>query len=82
MSVICARKYEDKIVMAADSIFCHGDMKSTKGDIVKLRSINGMGIGGTGLAQEISLMFRFAGTHLPFSATESGMQDYIVEFSK
>lgn len=82
MSVVCARKYEDKIVMAADSILCYGDMKRTKGDIVKLRSINDMGIGGCGTAQEISLMFRFADTHLPSSATEAGMQDYIVEFSK
>lgn len=82
MSVVCARKYEDKITMAADSILCQGDMKRTKGDVVKLRSINGMGIGGCGMAQEISLMFRFADTHLPSSATEAGMQDFIVEFSK
>ena len=31
MSVVCARKYEDKIIMAADSILCQGDMNAQKG---------------------------------------------------
>lgn len=82
MSVVCARVYEDKIVMAADSIMCRGDLMRTSGDIVKLRTVNGMGIGSVGLAQEINLMYRYADTHLPSSPTEIGVQDFIVEFSK
>lgn len=82
MSVVCARVYGDKVVMAADSIVCRGDMKRTNGNIVKLREVNGMGVGGVGMAQELNLMFRFAETHLPSSPTESGMQDFVVEFSK
>lgn len=46
MSVVCARVYGDKVVMAADSIVCRGDMKRTNGNIVKLREVNGMGVGG------------------------------------
>lgn len=82
MSVVCASVYGDKVVMAADSIVCRGDMKRTNGNIVKLREVNGMGVGGVGTAQELNLMFRFAETHLPSSPTESGMQDFVVEFSK
>ena len=51
MSVVCARVYGDKVVMAADSIVCRGDMKRTNGNIVKLREVNGMGVGGVGTAK-------------------------------
>ena len=54
MSVVCARVYGDKVVMAADSIVCRGDMKRTNGNIVKLREVNGMGVGGAEILERLS----------------------------
>ena len=42
MSVVAARVYKDKIVMAADSIIVRGWSKRTDHDIVKINEINGM----------------------------------------
>ena len=44
--------------------------------------MNGMIIGGCGLAQEMSFMWHYMSTHKPASPTEKGVLDFIIEFSK
>lgn len=75
MSVVAAKVYKDKIVMAADSIVVRGWSKRTDHDIVKINKINDMIVGSTGYAQELSLMWQYMTTHIcypinrrPFSA--------------
>ena len=91
MSVVTARVYEDKIVMAADSIIAYGwtktspvvenDGKKTR-NFSKLIEVNGMLIGGVGSAESIQLMQIFATTHKPKSSNEKDMLDFVVEFNK
>ena len=82
MSVVAARVYKDKIVMAADSIVVRGWSKRTDHDIVKINEINGMIVGSTGYAQELSLMWQYMATHKPATATEKDVLAFVVEFSR
>lgn len=82
MSVIAARVYKDRIVMAADSIMVRGWSKSTTSSFSKLNEVNDMLIGGTGTTQELSLMWNFGATHKPASATEKNILEFIIEFSR
>lgn len=82
MSVVAARVYKDKIVMAADSIVVRGWSKRTDHDIVKINEINGMIVGSTGYAQELSLMWQYMTTHKPATATEKDVLTFVVEFSR
>ena len=81
MSVVAGKIYEDKLVVAADSIVVRGWSKRTD-NFSKLVSINDMIIGGTGSAEEISLLVHFAKTHRPETASERDVLEFIVEFSK
>lgn len=69
MSVVAAKVYNDKIVMAADSILVKGYSKRNT-NFAKIAEINGMILGGTGIAQEISLMWHYMQTHKPASHSE------------
>ena len=80
MSVIAGKVYNDKIIIAADSILVKGWSKRT-GNFAKLLEINDMIIGGTGTAEELSLFFRFAQTHKPESATEKDVLAFATEFA-
>lgn len=80
MSVIAGKVYNDKIVIAADSIIVKGWSKRNSG-FGKLININDMIIGGTGTAEEMSLFFRFAQTHKPETATEKDILTFITEFA-
>lgn len=82
MSVVAAKVYRDKIVMAADSIVVRGWSKRTDHDIVKINEINGMIVGSAGYAQELSLMWQYMTTHKPATATEKDVLTFVVEFSK
>lgn len=82
MSVIAVRVYDNKIKIAADSIVITGYSKRTDTSFAKLFEENGMIIGGCGLAQDNSLMQRFAETHKPLDATEKEVLQFIIEFSK
>lgn len=82
MSVVAAKVYKDKIVMAADSIVVRGWSKRTDHDIVKINKINDMIIGSTGYAQELSLMWQYMTTHKPAAATEKDVLAFVVEFSR
>lgn len=80
MSVVAVKVDEEKIEVAADSI-CIRDWQSMRTDqMCKLMDINQMMIGGVGLAQDNSLMFRFAQTHMPESSTEKDILAFMVEF--
>lgn len=81
MSVVAAKVYTDHIEVAADSIIVQGDMKRS-GFFSKLECINDMIIGACGTAREASLMWQFAKTHKPESATERDVLAYMVEFLK
>lgn len=82
MSVVAAKVYDNRIVMAADSILVKGWSKATNGNFTKINQINGMLVGGTGNAKELSLLWHFMRTHKPDGNTEKEILGYIVEFSK
>lgn len=84
MSVVAVKKYEDKIVVAADNIVVSGwnrnDGKHFKQ--VKMEKINDMIIGFSGCLQEGSLFLSYAATHKPDSSGFKDMLKYAVEFRK
>lgn len=82
MSVITSKIYNDRIVMAADSILVSGWSKRSTNDFAKINQDNGMIIGGCGIAEEISMMWHFMSTHKPSAASEGGVLNFIIEFSK
>ena len=82
MSVVCAKIYNDKIQISADSIRTNGKSKRTDTGSCKLVRANNMIVGSTGSAQEGSLMRHFIKTHRPKEATEKAVLDFMVEFSK
>lgn len=81
MSVVAAKVYPDKIVVAADSIIVKGWSKRNSG-FSKIESINGMIVGGCGTAQESSLLWRYMQTHQPETASVKDVLGFMVEFSK
>lgn len=82
MSVVAARIYSHKIVMAADSIVCKGSSKTTNGDFAKINKDNGMIVGATGECEETSLLWHFMRTRRPDGHSEKDILAYMVEFSK
>ena len=80
MSVIAAKVYADRITVAADSILTNGWAKRNS-NFSKISNINGMIVGSTGTAQEVSLMWHYMDTHRPASATEKDVLNFIVEFA-
>ena len=82
MSVVCAKIYEDRIEVAADSIIVQGWSKETKGEFSKLVKINDMIIGATGNCDELSLLLHFAKTHKPETPSERDLLSFIAEFSR
>lgn len=83
MSVVAAKVYKDKIVIAADSIIIRGYSKIlTKTNFSKLEEVNNIIIGSVGLAEERSLMIRFLQTHKPESPTEKDVLEFISEFAQ
>jgi len=82
MSVIAAKVYNDKIIMAADSILVINDWSKRNTGFAKIAEINGMIAGSTGSAKEASLMWHYMQTHKPASASEKDMLTFIVEFAQ
>jgi ATP-dependent protease HslVU (ClpYQ) peptidase subunit len=82
MTVIAARKTENAIVFAADTLISNGYSKATTSDIVhsKLFEQNGMVIGSTGDCYESTFMELFSRNHKPVEASRMGMIDFLVEF--
>ena len=69
MSVIAAKVYNDKVVMAADSIIVTGWSKRNN-NFSKIVEINNMIMGSTGYCQECSIMWHYMQTHKPASSLE------------
>lgn len=82
MSVVAAKVYTDRIDIAADSILVRGWSTQIANGFSKLNKINGMIIGGSGSAQELSLMWHYMETHKPAAPTEKDMLAFVIEFSK
>ncbi|MGB1252144.1 MAG: hypothetical protein ACPG8W_16110 [Candidatus Promineifilaceae bacterium] len=83
MTVIVAKITKTGFEIASDSITTLGSTQS-KGQNVshnKLFEVNGMIIGGTGLAEESSLLRLFANSHRPNRADELAMIEFMCEFS-
>lgn len=86
MSVIAVRKYHDKIEISGDEQVTCGDMKYNMGsdkllyNASKIYEVNGMVIGGVGLASQASLLKIFAKTHKPGDETDKAVMDFMVEF--
>lgn len=81
MSVIAAKVYNDKIIMAADSILIN-DWSKRNTNFAKIVEINGMIAGSTGSAKEASLMWHYMQTHKPASPSEKDMLTFVVEFAQ
>lgn len=81
MSVVAAKVYDKEIIMAADSILVKGWSKRNS-NFAKITEINDMIVGGTGSAQEMSMMWHYMQTHKPASATEKDVLTFIIEFSQ
>lgn len=82
MSVVCAKVYENKIVIAADSIaVAHGDTKIPWG-YDKLVQINDMTIGDSGDCEEEALFGAYVKTHKPEGKSALDITRFMVEFSK
>ena len=80
MSVVAARVHDRKIVVASDSIIMRGISK--RNNLTKLESINGMIVGGTGTAEELTYMWQYMNTHQPASSSERDILDFVIEFSR
>ena len=77
MSVITGKVYNDKIVIAADSIVLSRDLTRS---CIKIANINNMIIGATGTLREAALMFNFMETHRPANATQKDVLSFLIEF--
>lgn len=82
MSVVCAKVYKDKIIMAADSQVTTGGHLIKITNFAKIKELNGMIIGTVGSATEASLMWQYAKTHKPDDSDEKDVLTFIVEFAK
>ena len=81
MSVIAARVYKQAIVIVSDSILLKDDLKRTT-SFKKLQKINGNIIGGSGVVEEVYLMFDFVkADHWPEAASEAAVLRFVRQFS-
>lgn len=82
MTVCAVRIHADKIVLAADSIIITAGYLQEKKDGVKLwASPLRMLIATSGSVQEAAIMRMFTATHVPESATEHGILNFLTEFA-
>ena len=81
MSVIAAKVYDKEIVLAADSILVKGSSKRNS-NFSKIIEVNDMIVGGTGSAEEISMMWHYMQTHKPAGPTEKDVLTFVIEFSQ
>lgn len=84
MSVVAARKYDNHIGFAADSISVAGSTRITQRieSSAKLFQSNGLTIGGAGSARELSLISLYVRNHNPAAETLDAMIDFIWRFEK
>lgn len=84
MSVVAARKYEDRISFAADSISIAGSTRITQRieTSAKLFQTNGITLGGAGSARELSLISLYVRNHSPVNDDLESMIDFVWRFEK
>ena len=82
MTVIAARKTENLITFAADSILVAGYLKATHKEVVynKLFQQNEMVIGSNGTGYEGTMMELFSRNHRPVVGSRLAVIDFFVEF--
>lgn len=82
MTVIAARKTNDTITFASDSILVAGYLKATEKEVIynKLFQQNGMVIGSTGTGYEGTMMELFSRNHRPVDGSRLSVIDFFVEF--
>ncbi len=83
MSVVAVRVTDKGYTVAADSIGVLG-YTQTKGEnvnMVKLKEVNGIVIGGVGYAEETNLLCLFCETRKPETDTQSSLLTFLSEFS-
>ena len=83
MSVVACKVTKDGFEIASDSITMRGYTQSRGQNVKhsKLFELNNMMIGGVGLAEETSLLYLFAATRHPGSATQQGILEFMSDFS-
>lgn len=83
MSIVCCKVEKDTIVIASDSIAVRGytQSKGDNGSQSKLFKVNGMVIGGVGMAEETSLLRIFAQTRKPKGPSEDDLLVFMSEFA-
>lgn len=84
MSIVAARKYENHISFAADSISVAGSTRITQRieTSAKLFQSNGLTIGGAGSARELSMISLYVRNHSPINDDLESMIDFIWRFEK
>lgn len=84
MSVVAARIYENKIVMASDSIIIAGWSRTDQEHFksVKMCKTNGMLVGSCGYLQEGSMFQVFCSNHKPSEAKMKNVIEFMIEFKK
>lgn len=84
MSVVAARRYENELFFAADSIRTSGITQETSRvaghEQGKLFQINDLVIGSVGYVMELSFMQLFARNHKPTAPTVEAVLDFMLEF--
>lgn len=81
MSVIAARKYNDGIVMAADSITLFGQTKDTENLRIKLKKFTpNFMVGAAGTSRETGMFYNYLDTHKLSAPTEAAVLNLMVEF--
>src|SRR6266851_1823135 len=79
MSVIAVKVNEATIDLCSDS-FIGGIYQQSKIEFAKSFQVNEIAIGGSGSAEELSLLKIFCQNHSPTTVNEDGVIDFFVEF--
>lgn len=82
MTVIVAVKTDDRIVFASDSLMAVGStiVTDSQAKTSKLWQQNNLTVGHSGNCQFDTLMKIFSKTHVPKSACEDGMVEFLIEY--
>jgi ATP-dependent protease HslVU (ClpYQ) peptidase subunit len=84
MSVVAARRYDNRLDFASDSIRICGNLTESSRiaghEQGKLFEVNGMVIGSVGSIMELSFMQIFSKNHKPSAPTVESVLDFLLEF--
>lgn len=80
MSVIAACITDELITIAADSILVKEDLK--RKNFSKVAMYDNIIVGGCGSVEELSLFLLYSKRHLPKTASEHGILDYLCSFAE